>query len=121
MTEAPHKEGPRVLDDEAHRVLCLESTAEPSPDGPRGRLGQAPTVSIVNVHWRRAHLDRDYFAWAARVLARFGLALSGSAFLAFLAVVGPGVGSWQFWALVAVGMSVTVLIDTRMRLRRSRR
>ena len=87
----------------------------------RGLLREAPTVSIVNVHWRRAHLDRDYVAWAARVLARFGFALAGAALGAFLAVVGPGVGSWQFWALVALGMSVTVLIDTRMRLRRARR
>lgn len=84
-------------------------------------IGQTPTVSIVNFHWRRAHLDRDYFAWVARVLVRFGLALAGAAVGAFLAVVGPGVGSWQFWALVALGLSVTVLIDARMRLRRSRR
>ena len=31
MTEVPHKEGPRVLDDEAHRVLCPENTVERSP------------------------------------------------------------------------------------------
>ena len=77
-------------------------------------------MSTVDVHWRRAHLDRDYFAWVARVLVRFGLALAGAAVGAFLAIVGPGVGSWQFWALVAVGMSVTVLIDARMRLGRPR-
>lgn len=78
-------------------------------------------MSIVNVQWRRAHLGRDYFAWVARVLARFGVALAGAALGALLAVVGPGVGSWQFWALVALGLSVTVLIDARMRLGRSRR
>lgn len=78
-------------------------------------------MSIVNVQWRRAHLDRDYFAWVVRMLARFGYALAGAALGAFLAVVGPGVGSWQFWALVTLGMSVTVLIDARMRLGRSRR
>ncbi|WP_419933104.1 type II toxin-antitoxin system HicA family toxin [Candidatus Poriferisodalis sp.] len=27
MTEVPHMEGPRVLYDEANRVLCLETTA----------------------------------------------------------------------------------------------
>jgi len=27
ITEVPHKEGPRVLNDEANRVLCLENTA----------------------------------------------------------------------------------------------
>ena len=100
--------------------MC-RSRAAPRHRPERRAAALARTVSIVNVHWRRAHLDRDYFAWGARVLARFGLALAGSAVLAFLAVVGPGVGSWQFWALVALGMSLTVLIETRMRLGRSRR
>ena len=39
MTEAPHKEGPRVLNDEAHRVLCLESTAEQDSDYTAGQAG----------------------------------------------------------------------------------
>lgn len=47
MTEAPHKEGPRVLDDEAHRVLCLENTAEQdSADMARPRVEHGRTGAV---------------------------------------------------------------------------